>query len=136
MTDKEAGYRLARQYFAAVSSGELPDALLTPDMTAWITTGGTVSREKYQQMIRLLAAMCSEPLRFTIKSLTADQDRVVAEAESSGRLISGEEYANTYVFVFRIREGRIALVAEHYNALIAQQKLLPLMQAAQARLSS
>ena len=132
---KQANYDLARGYFEAVSKGELPDSMLTPDMTAWITTGGTIDKEAYRHLIRLLAAMCDGPLRFTIRSLTADEDRVVAEAESKERLINGEEYANTYVFVFRVRDGRLAAIAEHYNALIVQEKLMPLMEAAQAKVA-
>ena len=133
MTDKQAAYDLARAFFAAVSAGELPDELLTPDMTGWITNGGTMDKASYQRVIRILAAMCAQPLRFTINSLTADEDRVVAEVVSEGRLVDGQDYANTYVYVFRIRDGRIASVAEHYNALIVQEKLLPLMARAQAR---
>jgi uncharacterized protein len=132
---KERNYTLVREYFTAVSNGDLPDDLLTPDMTGWITTGGTMDKASYQYLIRVLAAMCARPLRFTIKSLTADEDRVVAEAESDGTLVNGEEYRNSYVFVFRIRDGRIAAVAEHYNALIVQEKLMPLIGAAKAKLA-
>jgi len=104
-------------------------------MTGWITTGGMVDKASYQHLVKLLAAMCDGPLRFTIKSFTADEDRVVAEAESKGKLINGQDYANTYVFVFRIRDGRLASVAEHYNALITQDKLMPLMEVAQGRMA-
>lgn len=104
-------------------------------MTGWITTGGTMDRPGYQRLVRLLAAMCDGPLTFTIHALTAEADRVVAEASSVGRLINGETYANTYVFVFRIRDGKIASVAEHYNALVAQEKLVPLMKDAAARVA-
>ncbi|HYP63250.1 MAG TPA: nuclear transport factor 2 family protein [Acidocella sp.] len=131
---KEQQYDIARAYFTAVSNGELPDALLTDDMTGWITTNGSMDKAAYQRLVKLLAAMCDGPLRFTIQSLTADEDRVVAEATSEGRLINGESYANTYVFVFRTRDGRIASVAEHYNALIAREKLVPLMAEAAAKL--
>ena len=133
---KQQNYQLAREYFTAVSNGDLPDSLLTSDMTGWITTGGTLDKARYQHLIRLLAAMCARPLTFTIKSLTSDEDRVVAEAKSQGTLINGEEYRNTYVFVFRIRDGRIASVAEHYNALIAQEKLIPLMDQARATVAA
>ena len=117
-----------RDFFAAMAAGELPDSLLTPDMHGWITTQGKVSKAAYQQMIKLLASMCAQPLTFTIDSITAEGDRVIAEAHSTGTLINGEPYQNTYVYVLRVRDGRIASVAEHYNALIAQQKLLPLMK--------
>jgi ketosteroid isomerase-like protein len=125
---KHPHYQLARDFFVALANGELPDALLTPDMTGWLTTQGTISKAAYQQAIRLLDKMCARPLTYTIHSLTADEDRVVVEAESEGELINGETYRQTYVYVMRIRDGKIASVAEHYNALIAQQKLLPLMK--------
>ncbi|CAN7398555.1 nuclear transport factor 2 family protein [Phenylobacterium sp. LjRoot225] len=135
MTIKDRSYQLARAYFDAVSQGDLPDDLLTPDMTGWITTGGAMDKARYQDLVRLLAAMCAGPLTFTIHSLTADEDRVVAEADSEGLLINGETYRNTYVFVFRIRDDRIASVAEHYNPLVAQEKLVPLMKDAAARIA-
>jgi uncharacterized protein len=135
MSEKEANCELARAYFTAVSNGDLPDSLLTSDMTAWLTTGGTIDKSAYQHLVKLLAAMCDGPLRFTIRSLTAEEDRVVAEAESRGKLVDGSEYSNTYVFVFRIRDGRFAAIAEHYNALVAQEKLVPLMEAAQRKVA-
>jgi len=124
----ESNKDIARAYFAAVTAGELPDSLLTPDMTAWTTTQGPLDKATYQGLIKLLARMCARPLAFTIQSLTAEDDRVVAEATSEGVLVNGEPYGNTYIFVFRIRNGRIAAIAEHFNALITQEKLIPLMR--------
>jgi len=124
---KDHNYQIARDYFTAVTAGELPDAMLTPDMTGWITTGGTMDKAAYQRLVKMLGKMCEGPLSFTINALTADEDRVVAEAVSQAVLINGETYSNTYVFIFRIRDGKIASVAEHYNAIIARDKLVPLM---------
>ena len=123
----EENHRLARAYIDAVTAGDLPDDLLTDDMTGWITTSGTMSRQAYQGAIRILRAMLKEPLAFTVDAITAEADRAVIEARSQGTLIDGQPYANTYVFVLRIRDGRIAAIAEHYNALIVQEKLVPLM---------
>jgi uncharacterized protein len=120
-------HKFVHAYLAAVTAGELPDSLLTPDMTAWGTTLGPISKEAYQELIRLLARMCATPIQFTIDAITAEDDRVLAEAHSTATLISGEPYSNTYVFSFRIRDGRISRIAEHYNALFSEQKLLPLM---------
>jgi ketosteroid isomerase-like protein len=120
--------RLVHAYFAAVTAGELPDALLTEDMTAWTTTQGTMSKAAYQEVIRLLARISKVPLQFTVDAITAEGDRAVAEARSEGVLIDGEPYANTYVFVLRIRDGRIAHIAEHFNALIVQEKMMPLVR--------
>ena len=121
-------YRLVHEFFQAVTAGELPDTLLTPGMTAWTTTQGRMSKAAYQHVIRVLARISARPFTFTIDSITAEDDRAVAEVHSEGTLINGEPYANTYVFVFRIRDGRIASVAEHFNALIVQEKMVPLVK--------
>lgn len=66
-------------------------------------------------------------LTFDIDAITAQDYRVVIEARSTARLRNGEAYANTYVFVLRLRDGRIVLVREHFNALEVMEKLVPLM---------
>lgn len=119
---------LVRQFFDAVSAGELPEELLTEDMTGWITTNGDLDRESYRGLIRLLAKMCAEPIRFTVDAIICEGDRAAAEVRSQARLVNGEPYAMTYVYTFTFRDGRIARVTEHYNALVAQEKLLPLMK--------
>jgi len=119
-------HAVAAAYLSAVTAGDLPDSLLTDDMTAWLTTQGPISKSDYQSAIRLLARMCQSPIRFTVDAITAEDDRVVIEAHSQATLIDGQEYANTYVFSLRVRNGRIAWIAEHYNPLIAQEKLFPL----------
>ena len=119
-------HAVAAAYLSAVTAGDLPDSLLTDDMTAWLTTQGPISKAAYQGAIRLLARMCQSPIRFTVDAITAEDDRVVIEAHSQATLIDGQEYANTYVFSLRVRNGRIAWIAEHYNPLIAQEKLYPL----------
>lgn len=124
----EQARQIVDGFFAAVKAGDLPDSLLTEDMTAWFTTGGTVSKETYQGMIRMLRDMVAGPVEFVIDSVTAQDERVVAEVRSKAPLVNGDTYEQTYVYVFRLREGRIAAVAEHYNALIAQEKLVPLMK--------
>lgn len=119
-------YAVAEAYLAAVTAGDLPDSMLTDDMTAWLTTQGPISKAAYQGAIRLFARMTQSPIRFTVDAMTAQDDRVVIEAHSEATLINGEAYGNTYVFSIRVRDGRIAWIAEHFNALIAQEKLLPL----------
>ena len=117
----------ARAYLAAVEAGELPDEMCCNDMTAWLTSGQTLDKAGYQGLIRLLARMCREPIRFTLDAVTAEDDRVIAEAHSRAVLIDGQTYENTYVFALRIRDGKFAHIAEHYNALEVEEKLMPLM---------
>jgi hypothetical protein len=65
--------------------------------------------------------------------LTAEEDRVAAEIRSNGRFTDGDAYENVYVFVLRIRDGRIAFVAEHFNPDPVVKQILPRIQAAMAK---
>jgi ketosteroid isomerase-like protein len=64
------------------------------------------------------------------------EDRVAAEVLASGTLTNGERYENNYVFMFRIRGTQIASIAEHFNVLTVQEKLMPLMAAAMTQRST
>ena len=123
-------HELARKFFAALSSGNIPDDLLTADMTVWTTTSGTSTKARYQAGIKMLASIFSGGISYTVDSLTAEDDRVAAEVQGNGTLINGETYQNVYMYILRIRDGRIASVAEHFNPDPIRERIAPLMQAA------
>jgi uncharacterized protein len=129
----QSNHQRARDFFAALSNGNIPDALLSPDMTAWTTTSGTSDRARYQAGIKIFATVFAGGLLYTVHSLTAEEDRVAAEVTSRGKLIDGNEFQNTYVFVLRFRNGQISSVAEHFNPLVVREKIMPLLQVAMAK---
>ncbi len=122
--------QLVREFFNAISKGELPDDLVTPDMTAWTVSSGASDKQRFQGGIKLLASIFAGSLSYTIDVSTCEDDRVVAETRSHGTLTNGEDFNNTHVFLFRIRDGRIASVAEYMNQNVVRDQLVPLMQAA------
>jgi ketosteroid isomerase-like protein len=127
-------HAIAQEFFAALSAADLPDSLLTPDMTAWTTSSGATSEKAhYQRGVAMLGTLFDGGLTFTVDSLTAQEDRVAAEVRSHGTLINGEPFANRYVFILRLRDGRIASVAEHFDPTPVQEKIRPLIQATTAR---
>lgn len=126
-------HEIARRFFDALSGGAIPDDLLTEDMTAWTTSSGVRSdRARYQGGVRLLASIFNEGPTYTVDSLTAEDDRVAAEVQVNGVLSTGEAYHNVYLFLLRVRDGRIASVEEHFNPIPVREKLAPLIQAALA----
>ncbi len=127
-------HAIARRFFGALSAGDLPDDLLTQDMTAWTTTSGVeAGRSDYQRGVAMLGTLFDGGLTFTVDSLTAQEDRVAAEVRSNGTLVNRVPFANRYVFILRIRDGRIASVAEHFDPGPVEEKLRPLIQAIMAR---
>ena len=122
-------HQLVKDFFAAIARGELPETSLTEDMSAWTLTSGDTDQARFRMGVKLLAGLFDGTLHYTIKALTAEDDRVVAETDSHGTLIDGTDFHNVHVFSFRIRDGRIAWVGEYMNPIIVQEKIVPLMQA-------
>ena len=56
-----------------------------------------------------------EPVKFTIKGITAEGDRVAVEVESYGKFGNGKIYQNHYHFLFEVREGKIQAVREYLD---------------------
>ena len=56
--------------------------------------------------------------------MLADGDYVVRQQTCRARTVHGDDYANTYCFVFRFNdEGKIEYLTEHWNTFYAYQKL-------------
>jgi uncharacterized protein len=123
-------HQLVRDFFAALSGGSLTSQFFTDDMTAWTTTSGRTSpKEGYLAGVRIFQSLFPGGLTYTVDALTAEDDRVAAEVQSRGTLVNGVVFHNTYVFIFRIRDGRIASLAEHFDPQIVREKIMPLLQA-------
>lgn len=132
-------HQIARDFFAGLSNGALPDAIVSDDLTVWTTTSGDgalAGKTKYAGGIAMLGGLFSGGLAYTVDALTAEGDRVVAEVQSDGTLINGEAFHNRYVFVLRVENGLIASIAEHFNPDPVRNQIMPLLQAAMARTAS
>jgi ketosteroid isomerase-like protein len=57
--------------------------------------------------------------------ILADGDRVVVQAQSRARTKRGDRYDQTYCFVFRVADGRIAEVIEHCDTALVERVLGP-----------
>ena len=128
----ERNHQLVRDFFLAIAKGEVPDELVTPDMTFWSVNAGTADRARFHGAMKILSSIFSNSLVYGIESLTAEDDRVVAEIKSHGTL-AGEPFDNTHLFLFRIRDGRIFNVMEYMNQFVVRDRIIPHMQAAMSK---
>jgi hypothetical protein len=110
----EANKQLAREFIDALSRADTDWVLAhyADDMEMW--TAGSLA---------FLGAF-PNGLEFTVKTLTAEEDRVAIEAESSGVHISGKPYDNQYHFLMRIRNGKIVQFKEYLDTQLASEVLL------------
>jgi ketosteroid isomerase-like protein len=127
MTAAAEADAIARAFIAASEAGAFPEGLVCDDMIAWTSLQGEHPLATYRGSLAWMREACQGTLKFEIDAITAEDDRVVIEARSTAKLRNGEDYANTYVFVLRLKGGRIASVREHFNAMVVMEKLIPLM---------
>ena len=125
----QSNHQIVRNFFTALSNGTLTAGMFTADMTAWTTTSGESSRDRHLGGVAVLQSLFPAGLTYTVDSLTAEDDRVAAEVQSQGTLVDGKSFHNTYMFMFRIRDERIAGVAEHFNPKVVRDLIMPLLQA-------
>ncbi|WP_068072423.1 nuclear transport factor 2 family protein [Novosphingobium lentum] len=120
---------VVRRYFDAVNSTQ-PDrvmALLADDFhfkamlrePDWL--GGEMGREKFSSAMVAMSDLMTSPIQMQIVSMTAEDDRVAVEATSYGPMKAGPAYANSYHFVFRVRDEKIFEVLEYSCSYHAAQ---------------
>jgi len=131
----ESSHRLARDFFAAIGRGEITEDLVTPDFKAWVLSSGEIDLPRFAAGMKAFSAAVAGDLVYQIDSLTAENDRVVAEVHSDWALVNGERAQNQHVFVFTLRDGKVARMAEYMDPAVARDIIGPVVQQlmAQAR---
>jgi ketosteroid isomerase-like protein len=126
----KANHEIVRKFISAMSDGNITDDLVTPDFAVWIVGGEQlVDKESYVNGIANLPKVFPNKLTFTIHSLTAEDDRVVAEFSGNGTTTDGKLYDNTYLYLFKVRDGKVYFLAEYLNLDEMRGVLLPAMTA-------
>jgi ketosteroid isomerase-like protein len=117
----ERNKQLARAFFDALNRGDVPAIIdAYADDGYCLTTGNTLISGKFGKTQIAQAAggifdVFPNGIRFTIKAMTAEDDRVAVEAESEGQHISGQRYSNQYHFFMRFRDGKLAEFKEYMD---------------------
>ncbi|HMZ61945.1 MAG TPA: nuclear transport factor 2 family protein [Leptospiraceae bacterium] len=97
--------------------------LLSDELNWWILGNIPVSGNYDKRKISLGLKMLGrnfEAFRFTLHTMTAEEDRVSLIAESNGkRKSNGKNYNNHYHFLFTVREGKITDVKEFFDTVHA-----------------
>jgi len=113
-------------FTAAGTGGDVLD-FLTEDATWWVPghwqLGGTYSKDQLGPVFEIALALMDIKPRFTINAMTAEEDRVAVDCEGDGRFADGTPYHNTYHFLFRLRDGKIAAVKEFMNTAYMSKTL-------------
>lgn len=129
----DANRDVIRRFFANMNQGTPDEALFTPDWTVWTlsTRADGPGREDLEGN-RLLASLFPGGLVYTVGSILVDGDGAAARVTAEGLLRDGRQYRNDYVFLFELRDERIARIEEFYDTGPVAETLMPLMVEAMA----
>lgn len=123
---------VVREAFAGVGDADAARQLAqyTDDMVLELPFGDPPRRVvgKPAAMAMLTSAFEVYKMILTITEVheCADADRLVVEFVSDGHMATtGKAYANTYIAVFRFRDGKICRQREFFNPLISARALEP-----------
>ena len=106
------------QAFAAWSAGGQTffDDILAPDVVWTIKGSGPsagVHRGKHnliEHAVKPLSARLAGPIRPTVRNLWAEGEHVIIHWDGDTTTKEGKPYRNSYVWIFRMRDGRAAEV--------------------------
>lgn len=100
-----------------------PFELLTEE-ASWTIEGNSVASKTYPTKAAFLAeviqpfnARLSAGIKPSVKSITADGDRVVIHFDAAGTARDGKPYRNTYAWFFQMKNGRVIRAAAFFDAI-------------------
>ena len=128
MATREENLAAVRRYFDACAEADA-DAMVEP----WVDD--LVYRERFsdpprriegKQALRSYFSKAGTVYRMTLEITEVheclDPDKLVLEYESHGQVVTtGDAYENSYIGVYRFRDGRLWQVSEFHNALITER---------------
>ena len=127
---KEENKKVAQRFLDALSRGDwqfVEDAY-ADDVIIWtpgsMPFSGTHTKAGVAGVKAWLTGVFPDGLKFTVKAMTAEGDRVAVEAESYGKHVNGKIYQNQYHFLMVIRDGKICELKEYMDTMHANEVLV------------
>lgn len=121
MSIEQRNKQLAQTFFDFLNRGDVPAMLdAYADDGFCQTMGNTLISGVFSKAQIAAAAggifeVFPQGIRFTIKAMTAEGERVAVEAESEGLHVSGKLYSNQYHFLMRFRDGKLLEFKEYMD---------------------
>jgi len=127
---EEANKKLAHELLRALSraDAEWVAAHYAEDMQLWtagsLPFSGVSNREQALASMPEILGIFPKGIEFTIQAMTAEGERVAIEATSRGTTFRGDEYAQEYHFLLRVRDGMIVELREYMDTDHARKVLV------------
>lgn len=122
MSQLKENKQIVARFWSAFSDCRFDEALdLLDDAGQWWVAGdlkgvsGTYGKAQCGPMLAGIAAGTRDGVHVTLGTMTAEDDRVAAEATSSAVTVGGAEYRNIYHMLHVVRDGKILSIREYMD---------------------
>ena len=127
----ESNRALVEGYFERMRSGDPDIGELFTDDIVWIAPQSSPVGRRHEGKAAVLELMglgaslydMRQPMKTEFDAIAAEGNHVFVELTLSATTAVGEPYQNQYVFVFRLRDGRICEIHEHLDTQYTQRML-------------
>lgn len=100
-------------------------AMMAKDGFTWWMAGdptrfplaGLRTKEEFRGLLGKILEVAPGGIQVKIIGMTAEDDRVAVEAESTSKTVSGKFYANKYHFLITVRDGKVQSVKEYLDTM-------------------
>jgi ketosteroid isomerase-like protein len=131
--DAARNKEILQEIFAATARGNtLPFVAALADDVVWTIIGTTAWSRSYDgkgavlaELLAPLAEQMDGTMRITAQRFIAEGDLVVVEAQGHNATKAGKRYENTYCWIFRMADGRIAEIKEYADTQLFETALAP-----------
>jgi ketosteroid isomerase-like protein len=119
----EENRKIVQKFYEASNGGDLDTCFdLLADDIRWTNIGTTAfsgtfkgKAELQEKLLEPLFGLLKQGIRTTVHRLVAEKDHVVAQTSGMAETRDGRPYNNTYCWVIRLRNGKIAEVTEYMD---------------------
>jgi ketosteroid isomerase-like protein len=136
----DANKSLVRAWIDSISAGDQATmvGLLDEDMQME-TMGSSVmskcrSRDEMLRDFAMLAAVLPNGVKFQVRTVTAEDDRVSVEVQGHAISAQGLAYDNQYHFMFVVQGGKIRVVREYVDTKLVDEVFGPAFRQRDGRL--
>lgn len=120
----EANKAAVAARFDAWAAGTGSPFDLLADAASWTIEGNSAASRRYPtkaafmaEVIRPFNARMVAGIRPSVRSITAEGDRVVIFFDARGETRDGQPYVNTYAWFFRMKDGRVVEANAFFDAI-------------------
>ncbi|MWV27767.1 nuclear transport factor 2 family protein [Aurantiacibacter rhizosphaerae] len=123
----EANKRVVREFLKHMS------AMNAPEMAKWITDDftivhtpasvlhGTYSAAEMPALAEKITATLPNGIQLHITDMFAERDAVIVQATGTATSASGKPYNNTYLLLFKVRDGRVVSMTEYLDSILVNE---------------